>query len=541
MKAFFSKTQDVLLKNLLFKLIVLILLFGNGIVVKAQSVADSSLYVDKSGNTWLKGRLNIMATPRTKQHPVNPFAMYVTGDITARDKSIQFRESSGDQGIGFTMNAIYTAGSMTNQDLNLEVTGGGNLIFKTLDKPQMILDGNGNFNVSNDLTIGKELIANSNTKVKGELQIDKSLKLAGKVHWDDYRSINIINQPNGTYMEFKNTNAGTGNGNGGFRFTDLSGTDPTLRIRNNFIGIGIDDPQFPLHVARSQDRDADRYTKNDQSNSISLGFGPAILRSPDDFGRQFRSCSIFSTGDIVTKSVFVSTSTSLYSDVRLKKDFKLSSSAQDLEKLKQIEIVNYKMIDTVADSKDYKKVIAQQVQKVYPIATGISFGSLPNVFETASAITAQKDSLYTITITKTQNLKVGDQIELKCNPAKDVNVEVVAISKNNITVKSAIALNEQQAVFVYGTVAKDVLTVDYDAIAMLNVSATQELAKIIEQQQKMILQLNKQNAEMRTENTKLRDEQAATKVTLDQILARLTPLEESKAKTTITIANTAQK
>ncbi|TKC06798.1 tail fiber domain-containing protein [Pedobacter polaris] len=537
----FSKTQDILLKNLLFKLTVLILLLGNGIV-KAQSAADSSLYIDKSGNTWLKGRFNLMATPRTKVHPTSPFAMYVTGDITARDKSIQFRESSGDQGIGFTMNAIYTAGSSTSQDLNLEVTGEGSLIFKTMDKPQMILDKNGKLNISNDLYIEKVLTANGDTKVNGELQIYKSLKLAGKVHWDDYRSINIINQPNGSYMEFKNTmTSGTGNANGGFRFTDFSGTDPTLRIRNNFVGIGTDDPQFPLHVGKSQNRDADRYTKNDQSNSISLGYGPAIIRSPDDFGRLFSSCSIFSSGDIVTKNAFISTSSSLYSDVRLKKNLKLSSSVQDLEKLKQIEIVNYKMIDTIADDKAYKKVIAQQVQKVYPIATNVSFGTLPNVFETASAITAQKDSLYTITITKTQNLKVGDQVELKCNPAKDVNVEVVVVNKNSITVKSAIPLNKQQVVFVYGTVAKDVLTVDYDAIAMLNVSATQELARIIEQQQKMILQLNKQNAEMKNENTKLRDEQAATKVTLDQILARLTPLEESKAKTTLTIANTAQK
>jgi regulator of replication initiation timing len=51
-------------------------------------------------------------------------------------------------------------------------------------------------------------------------------------------------------------------------------------------------------------------------------------------------------------------------------------------------------------------------------------------------------------------------------------------------------------VFVYGKNCLDLRSVDYDAIAMLNVSATQELAKKVEA-------LEAENAKLKGENAKL--------------------------------------
>jgi hypothetical protein len=380
---------------------------------------------------------DLATSPRTGLQPLSPLTMYVTGDITDRTKSIQFRQSDATQGIGFTMNAIYTAGSMDNQDLNLEVTGTGKLIFKTKDAPRMVINNEG------------------------------------------------------------------------------------------FVGIGTLDPAMPLHVTKKLGRgNIDYAYEQEDRNSLDLGWGKYV-ESTNDEHRKFNNCSILADGDIVTKNVLVSTRTSQYSDIRLKKDIKLSSSKQDLEKLNQVQVVNYKMIDTIADNKQYKKVIAQQIQKVYPQATDYSFKTLPDVFQLATSVSKQNDSVYLVSVAKPENLKAGDQIELKCQPAQDVNVQVEqVISANTFLVKSKTDLSGQKSVFVYGRPATDVLTVDYDALSMLNISATQQLAKTVDEQQKLIDQLKKQNTDIAAENEKLKTEQASTKETVNIILARLSQIED---------------
>ena len=53
-------------------------------------------------------------------------------------------------------------------------------------------------------------------------------------------------------------------------------------------------------------------------------------------------------------------------------------------------------------------------------------------------------------------------------------------------------------VFVYGREVKDFRVVDYEAIAMLNVSATQELSRRLEQQATETASLKQELAELRT-------------------------------------------
>ena len=52
-------------------------------------------------------------------------------------------------------------------------------------------------------------------------------------------------------------------------------------------------------------------------------------------------------------------------------------------------------------------------------------------------------------------------------------------------------------IFVYGREVKDFRTVDYEAIAMLNVSATQELARKLEAKDAEVLALQKENAALK--------------------------------------------
>jgi hypothetical protein len=60
--------------------------------------------------------------------------------------------------------------------------------------------------------------------------------------------------------------------------------------------------------------------------------------------------------------------------------------------------------------------------------------------------------------------------------------------------------HEGEKVFVFGREVNDFLTVDYDAISMLNVSATQHLKKEMDQEMKV---LRAENAELRAANDAL--------------------------------------
>ena len=116
-----------------------------------------------------------------------------------------------------------------------------------------------------------------------------------------------------------------------------------------------------------------------------------------------------------------------------------------------------------------KKVIAQQVESVFPQAVTLKTGIIPDIFTGAKT----RDGWVMLAT----DLKVGDKVRLladKESPVQEVLEVRVGAFRTAFTPKDA-------DVFVYGREVDDFRSVDYDAIAMLNVSATQELAKKLEQ------------------------------------------------------------
>ena len=72
-------------------------------------------------------------------------------------------------------------------------------------------------------------------------------------------------------------------------------------------------------------------------------------------------------------------------------------------------------------------------------------------------------------------LKVGDRIKLIFEDAELIE-EVISATDQEFEIASS----KTGEVFVYGREVDDFRTVDYEAISMLNVSATQELFKMIQ-------------------------------------------------------------
>ena len=157
------------------------------------------------------------------------------------------------------------------------------------------------------------------------------------------------------------------------------------------------------------------------------------------------------------------------SDARIKSIVGRSDGPRDLDTLMGIEITDYTHKDTVTKGDGtHKKVIAQQVEAVYPQAVGRSTDVVPDIYQRA----AHSDGW----ITLATDLKVGERVRLIGENAEGVH-EVLEVRDGAFRTGFVPA---GEKVFVYGREVNDFRSVDYEAISMLNVSASQELARRVE-------------------------------------------------------------
>jgi hypothetical protein len=180
------------------------------------------------------------------------------------------------------------------------------------------------------------------------------------------------------------------------------------------------------------------------------------------------------------------------SDLRVKKDLMVSKGAADLEALLGIEITDYRFKDSMnLGSIPQKKVIAQQVESVYPQAVTKGRGEIPDIYQNASV----RDGWVEIN----SDLKVGEQVKL-IYPKGESMVAVLEVKPGAFRPDLKL---DGDTVFVYGRQVEDFRRVDYDAIAMLNVSATQQIKR----------EKDAEIEALRLENSELREQLDALRVT----------------------------
>jgi hypothetical protein len=229
-----------------------------------------------------------------------------------------------------------------------------------------------------------------------------------------------------------------------------------------------------------------------------------------------RDMSITAEGMILGQIVAV------YSDVRIKTDLHVSDTAKDLETLKGIQITDYYYKDKLTNGNGtQKKAIAQQVETVYPQAVIQTTGVVPDLFQKA----AVKDGWVELAT----DLKKGDRVKLIGKKAESIR-EVLEIRNGAFRPDGQV---DDELVFVYGREVKDLRTVDYDAISMLNVSATQELALKLETVQAENAALRRELAEQGKRAAAQADADAAQNARLVALEKLLT--EKASGLQTVTL------
>lgn len=209
-----------------------------------------------------------------------------------------------------------------------------------------------------------------------------------------------------------------------------------------------------------------------------------------------------------------------FSDERIKNIKGKTNNKQDLETLSKIEITDYTLKDSISKgNSNYKKVIAQQVEKVYPQAVSKLTDFVPDIYKQAEI----KNGF----IVLNNNLKVGEKIKIISQKGEEI-VEVFEANAKSFKIENSF----NGLVFIYGRQVSDFRSVDYEALSTLNISATQELIN-------QINDLKNEMQSLKAENSNLKAElQVVDKLKNDvEMLIKTLPLSNQFNKKELTQVN----
>jgi hypothetical protein len=218
---------------------------------------------------------------------------------------------------------------------------------------------------------------------------------------------------------------------------------------NGNVGIGTADPQAGLHITSFKST----------AKQYWAAFGGTAAAQYNSVQTSTLNWGLICDTALMGIAYF-------YSDARLKTITGRSAGGADLALLQQIKVTDYIYKDTITNgSRPAKKVIAQELEGIFPQAVSHGTGAVPDIYQKAACAGGW--------VALATDLKVGERVRLIDEGAEGVH-EVLETQPGRF--RTAFTPRTEQ-VFVYGREVKDLRTVDYDAIAMLNVSATQELIR----------------------------------------------------------------
>jgi hypothetical protein len=177
-------------------------------------------------------------------------------------------------------------------------------------------------------------------------------------------------------------------------------------------------------------------------------------------------------------------STATFSDYRIKKNITNIDNIKALDLINKIKPKNYNYIDIIEQSSNNAiGFIAQQIKDIIPDAVNINEEFIPNIYKYYKLVSSNSILVDDDNINK---IFIGNTIKLIVNKLT-VIVDVLEKTDNIIKINNEIDVNAN--CMIYGIKVNDFHFIDKTYIYTLNVCATQEIYKQLEEQKKEIEEL----------------------------------------------------
>ena len=435
---------------------------GNKLSVAGN--ADFSGKVSVGSNADFSGKVGIgTVTPVSKLHIHGDYLNTGAGGF-----ALDANDGSNSEQYVLRINPFALGNSMVGYQFQTKSSVGGTQVPLTFDNEGRV--GIGTTKPISGLSISSvKAKANTPDQVIGQLTFvgfDRSVAsasiLAQSPGWDD-----------ASHMIFKTSKGG-------------DGAQERMRITSEGnVGIGATNPtRGKVEIVGSS---------NLYRMPLMMMLRPDGRNTPLMPGQGQTDISLYADGAIAAPIFYA------FSDERIKRLEGRSDAARDLSTLMGIEITDYHYKDVIRKGDGaHKKVAGQQVEKVFPQAVIKTTDVVPDIYLKATT----RDGW----IMLATNLKKGERVRLIGEKQEGIH-EVLQVGEGRF--RTAFAADGSD-VFVYGREVNDARRVDYEAISMLNVSATQELARRLEKLEKReahAATLEQKNVEVKAlqeENTALR-------------------------------------
>ena len=244
-------------------------------------------------------------------------------------------------------------------------------------------------------------------------------------------------------------------------------------LSNKRIGIGVQTPSYPLHITST--------VNGGSANYYNWGFGTQASITQNVLTP---GISLYSTGYVAAAAYIFA------SDARIKNIIGPSDAKKDLDLLDKIQVTDYTYKDVLNfGTVPAKKVIAQQIEQIYPAAVKKRYDVLPNIMRNAEKVSYQRGLVEIMLKGLPKEIKTGDSLKVLNKKNEERVVKVQRRNGDKLTLDPLDPKLFGEEIFLYGSFVDDFRAVDYEALGMLNISATQELYRKIKEQQREIEEL----------------------------------------------------
>lgn len=391
-------------------------------------------------------------------------------------------------------------GDSSGEGIASKRTMGGNqygLDFYTSNNNRMTINNIGNVGIGN-ITPTQKLDINGSTNINGDLYL-KSFKVLSNGGLNNTLTVNGILELSNN-LKTNNKWISSDGDNEGLK-VDSDGNVGVNEVNSNVV-LTVKGSKMDLFLVKNAS-DSFKFLINQNGN---VGIGTADLTKAKltitgsmltnlnygYFNAQGNSGTASGSNyySVYASDRIAATEFNAFSDARIKDIVGISNNEKDLETLSKIEITDYQFKDKIGKGNgQYKKVIAQQVETVYPQAVSKITDCIPDIYRLAKI----ENSFIEL---PNHTLKIGEKVKLIFDDKQDI-FEVKEANEHGFQIINPKSKIVNQQVFVYGREVSDFRSVDYEALSMLNVSATQALLKRLNEVEKKIVDLEIQQTRIK--------------------------------------------